>query len=109
VNYDQKTCVHVSEQERSYCFAKERDGWTCRAATREELDAHRQVAEKVMAYAVEHYEDGYDWIVECRTLDDIAAEMIEDGHTTFEQVLKIAAIVTDVREDRIADAKNSAF
>lgn len=69
----------------------------------------RAVAEAVMAYAVKHYEDGYDWIVECKTVDDIVADMDERGYTTERQIMADYGAVTDVREDRIADAKNSAF
>lgn len=67
------------------------------------------IAEDVMAYAVANYEKGYDWIVECMTVADIVAEMDEAGITTKAGIMKLYACVTDVREDRIADAKNSAF
>ena len=62
-----------------------------------------------MAYAVENYERGFDWIVECKTIDDIVADMDERGYTTKAQILADYGVVTDVREDRIADARNSAF
>ena len=67
------------------------------------------IAEEVMAYAVENYERGFDWIVECKTIDDIVADMDERGYTTKAQILADYGVVTDVREDRIADARNSAF
>ena len=69
----------------------------------------RAIAEAVMAYAVENYEKGYDWIVECLTVDDIVARMDECGYTTKKQIMELYGAVTDVREDRIADARNSAF
>lgn len=69
----------------------------------------RQVAESVMAFAVANYEKGYDWIVECKTLDDIVADMDARGYTTKKQIMEDYGVVTDVREDRIADARNSAF
>ena len=62
-----------------------------------------------MAYAVENYERGFDWIVECKTIDDIVADMDERGYTTKAQIMADYGAVTDVREDRIADARNSAF
>jgi hypothetical protein len=67
------------------------------------------IAESVMAYAVENYEKGYDWIVECMTIADIVAEMDDAGCTTKAEIMKLYAMVTDVREDRFADARNSAF
>lgn len=67
------------------------------------------IAESVMAFAVENYEKGYDWIVECMTVDDIVAEMEKCGYTTKKQIMGLYGAVTDVREDRIADARNSAF
>lgn len=68
-----------------------------------------KIAEAVMAYAIEHYEEGYDWIVECKTVNDIVADMDERGYTTKAQIMSDYGVVTDVREDRIADARNSAF
>jgi len=68
-----------------------------------------KIAEAVMAYAIEHYEEGYDWIVECKTVNDIVADMDERGYTTKRQIMDDYGVVTDVREDRIADARNSAF
>jgi len=67
------------------------------------------IAEAVMAYAVENYEKGFDWIVECKTVNDIVAEMDAHGFTTKAQIMSLYGAVTDVREDRIADARNSAF
>lgn len=67
------------------------------------------IAEAVMAYAVENYEKGFDWIVECKTVNDIVAEMDARGFTTKAQIMSLYGAVTDVREDRIADARNSAF
>lgn len=67
------------------------------------------IAEQVMAYAIKNYEKGYDWIVECMTIDDIVKDMDERGYTTKKQIMADYGVVTDVREDRIADAKNSAF
>jgi hypothetical protein len=69
----------------------------------------RAIAESVMKFAVENYEKGYDWIVECMTIDDIVKEMDEAGITTKAGLMRLYRVVTDVREDRIADAKNSAF
>lgn len=68
-----------------------------------------KIAEAVMAYAEEHYEQGYDWIVECMTVADIVNDMTERGYTTKRQIMADYGVVTDVREDRIADARNSAF
>jgi len=67
------------------------------------------IAESVMAYAVENYEKGFDWIVECLTVADIVAEMDACGYTTKAEIMSLYGAVTDVREDRIADARNSAF
>ena len=67
------------------------------------------IAESVMAFAVENYERGYDWIVECMTISDIVQEMDDAGITTKAELMKLYGAVTDVREDRIADARNSAF
>jgi hypothetical protein len=69
----------------------------------------RAIAESVMAYAVENYERGFDWIVECMTIDDIVREMDEAGITTKAGLMKLYGAVRDVREDRMADARNSAF
>lgn len=67
------------------------------------------IAESVMAYAIENYERGYDWIVECMTVADIIEEMDRAGITTKGELMKLYGAVRDVREDRIADARNSAF
>ena len=67
------------------------------------------IAESVMEFAKANYEKGYDWIVECMTIDEIVAEMDDAGITTKAEIMKLYAMVTDVREDRIADARNSAF
>lgn len=67
------------------------------------------IAEAVMAYAVEHYEEGFDWIVECKTINEIVADMDERGYTTKAQIMADYGVVTDVRNDRWADARNSAF
>ena len=72
-------------------------------------DNKLEIAEEVMAYAVENYERGFDWIVECMTVNDIVAEMDANSFTTKDQIMGLYGAVTDVREDRIADARNSAF
>jgi len=61
-------------------------------------------AEQVMAHAVEHYNDGgWDVIVECWTIEDLANARTEDGSW-----VGIEGAV-DVWADRQADAINSAF
>ena len=72
-------------------------------------DKKRAIAEEMMAFAVENYERGYDWVVECMTVGDIVREMDEAGITTKAGLFKLYGAVTDVREDRWADARNSAF
>ena len=47
--------------------------------------------------------------MECKTIDAIVAEMDVRGCTTEAQIMADYGVVTDVREDRIADARNSAF
>jgi hypothetical protein len=67
------------------------------------------IAESVMAYAEAHYEQGWDFVVECFSVADIVADMERNGYTTKSEIMGLYGAVRDVREDRIADAKNSAF
>jgi hypothetical protein len=71
--------------------------------------AKQEIAASVMAYATANYEKGWDFVVECYTEADIVALMEAHGYTTKKQVMDGFGIVRDVREDRIADARNSAF
>ena len=64
----------------------------------------QELAEKIHAYCVTHYEDGYDYVVECQGVSGIVEELKENSWTTFAQWHRIARGVVDVRQDRMADA-----
>jgi hypothetical protein len=67
-------------------------------------EQRQELAKRIHAYCVEHYEQGYDVYVECYGVSGIEDTLREDNHTTFAQWHKIAAAVVDVRADRQADA-----
>jgi len=62
----------------------------------------KQLAQKLKAYAAEHYEDGFDSFVECYE-DDELEEFVGDLET-WEAVLDMAKAIVSVWEDRRADA-----
>lgn len=68
------------------------------------------LARQLYDYAVAHYEDGgWDVIVECFSIDEIAAQLAEDGATDLPAAIASFATQVDVWADREADARNSAF
>lgn len=72
--------------------------------------ALQDLSGRLYAHAESHYEDGgWDVIVECFSLDEIAAQLKEDGAVTLEQAIKSFSVQIDVWADRQADARNSAF
>jgi hypothetical protein len=73
------------------------------------MTTKEEIAKEIMLFAEEHYNEGWDFIVECYSIADIVNEMTERNFTTKKQMLDAFGITRDWREDQIADAKNSAF
>lgn len=72
---------------------------------------YAELAHAVIRHAEAHYDEGgWDVIVECRTLDEIRAELERDESVTdAASAIASFAPVVDVWADRQADARNSAF
>lgn len=62
------------------------------------------LANRFMDYCTTHYEQGWDFIVECYTKDELAATFAKDGITSLKGAIARYKGVRDVREDRRADA-----
>lgn len=72
--------------------------------------ALQDLSGRLYAHAESHYEDGgWDVIVECFSLDDIAACLKEDGCVTLDDAIRSFSTSVSVWADRQADARNSAF
>lgn len=69
------------------------------------------LAPAIYKWAEDHYTDGgWDVIVECWTLDQIEAYIVEAGVTTFADAVKLFGEgVVAIWADQQADAINSAF
>lgn len=75
---------------------------------------YTELAEAVMKHAEAHYEDGgWDVLVECWTIDEIAARLEErldaDQLTPEAAIDSFRTLEVSVWADREADARNSAF
>jgi 2-polyprenyl-3-methyl-5-hydroxy-6-metoxy-1,4-benzoquinol methylase len=62
------------------------------------------IAEQVITYAIKHYnEEGWDFVYECHTADDIAADLAENNITTFDEAIahyaEIYGLVNEQREE----------
>lgn len=68
----------------------------------------REIAQTIADYALDHYTEGYDVIVECWTLEMIEEKVIEEGGT-LDSAREYFASLADIWLDRILDARNSAF
>jgi len=70
----------------------------------------QELARGVYAHAGGHYNDGgWDVVVECWTLDEIAEVLIRDKATTSDAALAAFKPLVDVWAERQADARNSVF
>ncbi len=75
-------------------------------------EATIELAKGVMAHAEAHYEDGgWDVMVECMTIEDIADEIDKHGPRvrSVSGAIRSVHFMVDVWADRQADARNSAF
>jgi hypothetical protein len=65
------------------------------------MKTNRMLAEEILAYAKAHYnEGGWDYMVECETVEEIEEELDDLRYTTFEQVLAFYKEIYDILEDR---------
>lgn len=68
------------------------------------------LAKALYAHALDHYNDGgWDVIVECWSLDDIADRLATEGATNLAEAIEAFDSLVDVWADREWDAINSAF
>lgn len=68
------------------------------------------LAEALAAHALANYNaGGWDVIVECYDLDDIAQELAEADAQSLQDAIAVFADRVDVWADGQADADNSAF
>ena len=72
-----------------------------RLAYAPDTDPDEDLANKLFAYAEEHYNDGFDTFVECGR--EYCREFVE-GLTTWDEVLDMAKKIMSVVEERRADA-----
>ncbi len=61
------------------------------------------------AHAEAHYKEGWDVIVETRTVGEIEADLTERGITTLAAAIKHYEFDVEIWNERQADARNSAF
>ena len=64
---------------------------------------NRIIAEQLYKYAHTHYnEDGWDFVVECLTVEDIIEDLLRENITSLEQAINyyhnIYVVVDDVRQ-----------
>lgn len=69
---------------------------------------------QIRAYALRHWNDAFIWsaITETMTEEELkgeVAELVSKGYDTLSKLIAYYNRIGDVFEDRIADAKNSAF
>lgn len=73
-----------------------------------------QIAARIMQHAEQHYEEGWDVVVECYDEPMIAAEL-QRFHEEYGTPLTLKAamshfgLMADVHQERYNDARNSAF
>jgi len=69
------------------------------------------MAKFVLAHAKDHYEDGWDVIVECYTIDEVVelAGSCGSDWTTFQEALATVADFVEVYNDRKADIQAEAW
>ena len=67
------------------------------------MDVMQGQVDELKAYALAHYEEGYDVFVECWETDEWE-ELIRDS-ASMAEVYEMMAQLVDVWEDRRADAK----
>ncbi len=78
-------------------FITDFDGRLAFATERQEDD----LANRLLAYAEQHYDDGFDTFVECGL--EYCQEFVE-GVESWDEVLRLARLVMDVVDERRADA-----
>jgi hypothetical protein len=62
-------------------------------------------AAEVMKYAKEHYEAGWDFVVECKTLAEIQQEMMEAKATSLGAALQLYRKQVSMRKEQIANCQ----
>lgn len=66
------------------------------------MEAMKAAAKAVMAHALEHYEEGWDFMVECYSVEDILKDMVEMRVRSAKVAIKHWARVVDARKEREA-------
>ena len=72
---------------------------------------NQELVEQVQAFCLEHYADDfyYSTIIECYTDQELSEELDRLKVRTLAGFRQATAPIRDIYEDRIADARNSAF
>ena len=66
----------------------------------------KDLAKYVYDYAMDNYgKSGWSVIVECKTLEEIEAELIEEKATTKKAAIAVFEDVVDIWGERMADAR----
>jgi hypothetical protein len=66
---------------------------------REPVMDTRRLAELVMGHAKVHYEDGWDYVVECYSIDELAEEIKHFGYTSVADYAKGVADYNEHRDE----------
>ena len=64
-----------------------------------------EVAQEFMAYCTKNYEKGWDFIVECHTVSELAAEFETEGVKSLKAAKELYSCVKEVRADWEAEAE----
>lgn len=67
----------------------------------------QEIIEKLKAYALAHYNEGFDTFVEC--YDDKAWEEFVKDIPTYEEALQLLKDIASVHEDRRLNAEKEIF
>ena len=68
-------------------------------------DKKRAVADMVYKYSVAHYEEGFDFVVECYSIADIVKEMDAFNLSTYAAAIAHYAEIANFRNDQKENAR----
>ena len=60
---------------------------------------------KIKAHAAANYNNGYDFVVECYSDEDIIRECTDKGWTTLKEWTGFYADIVEIRAERFEDAR----
>lgn len=61
--------------------------------------------QQIRQHALENYDNGWDYIVECYTDDEIQADYLDECNGDLEVALKLIEDVASIRKDRQEEAQ----